>query len=100
MRHTHRMPFGAAVEDGAVRFRLWAPGARNVVVALGAGGERTQVLASIEDHWFEAVVPDVGAGTRYAFRIDGTSTVADPASRFNPYGVQAASAVLDPAAYD
>lgn len=94
------MPFGAAVEDGAVRFRLWAPGARHVAVALGAGGERTQMLTPIEDHWFEASVPNVGAGTRYAFRIDGTSTVADPASRFNPDGVHAASAVLDPAAYD
>ena len=30
-RRAHRMPFGAEVrEDGTTRFRLWAPGARQV----------------------------------------------------------------------
>jgi malto-oligosyltrehalose trehalohydrolase len=39
------------------------------------------------------------AGTRYRYRIDGASPVPDPASRFQPEGVNGPSEVIDPAAY-
>jgi maltooligosyltrehalose trehalohydrolase len=100
MRYAHRMPFGATIEHGATRFRLWAPGAREVAVMLGPRGDATRMLAPLDGGWFEASVADAGAGTRYAFRIDGARTVPDPASRCNPEGVHAASAVVDPRAYD
>src|SRR5215212_9543182 len=34
MRRAHRMPFGAEVAEGGIRFSLWAPTARDVALAL------------------------------------------------------------------
>ena len=40
MKRMHEMPFGAAVQaDGAVRFGLWAPEQRAVVLELAGVGE-------------------------------------------------------------
>ncbi|MFO1324404.1 MAG: malto-oligosyltrehalose trehalohydrolase [Burkholderiales bacterium] len=99
MRHAHAMPFGAAVRDGSVRFRLWAPAARDVAVTLGVGANEVRDMAPLGAGWFEAEVADLRAGERYSFRIDGRRKVPDPASRSNPDGVHGASAVVDPSAY-
>ncbi|MEO5764345.1 MAG: malto-oligosyltrehalose trehalohydrolase [Casimicrobiaceae bacterium] len=94
------MRFGAEVEDGATRFRLWAPGARGVSVVLGADGLDARPMEALEQGWFELRVAAAGAGTRYAFRCDGGAEVPDPASRSNPDGVHAFSAVVDPLAFE
>ncbi len=96
------MPFGTAIgEDGATRFRLWAPAAARVDLVLTAGsGERQTFMRECEEGWREARVEDAGAGSRYAFRIDGGIAVPDPASRFNPDDVHAPSAVVDPLGFD
>jgi maltooligosyltrehalose trehalohydrolase len=57
-------------------------------------------MSALADGWFEATVADAPAGTRYAFRIDGGTTVPDPASRFNPDDVHRPSMVVDPLAYE
>ena len=95
------MPFGAALADGATDFRLWAPGAHEVTVLLGAdSNEGEHPLAARDGGWFAGRVAGAGAGTRYKFRIDGGQTVCDPASRSNPDGVHGPSAVVDPRAFD
>jgi malto-oligosyltrehalose trehalohydrolase len=96
------MPFGAEVRaDGATRFRLWAPGARRVDVALGdAASSAMLAMTAAEGGWFEAVARDAGAGTRYRFRIDGGLHVPDPASRSNPDDVHGPSMVVDPLAFE
>ncbi|MEO5701575.1 MAG: malto-oligosyltrehalose trehalohydrolase [Casimicrobiaceae bacterium] len=100
MRRRHLMPYGAELaEDGHTRFRLWAPGAQDVTLVLGHH-ERGIALAAVANGWFEVVVPDAPAGSRYAYRIDGRNPVPDPASRANPDDVNAPSAVVDPRAYD
>jgi len=40
VRRAHRMPFGAAVERGGVRFRLWAPAEARVDLVLEPSGDR------------------------------------------------------------
>lgn len=102
MQRSHEMPFGAALrEDGATRFRLWAPGARRVDLALAHDRARAEVaMAPLEGGWYETVAPATPAGTRYAFRIDGGIAVPDPASRFNPEDVHAPSMVVDPLAFE
>jgi maltooligosyltrehalose trehalohydrolase len=46
MRHLHAMPFGAEVQDaGGVRFRLWAPAAREVWLERRRGGSDWQAIA-------------------------------------------------------
>ena len=90
------MPFGAQIEDGATRFRLWAPAAGQVDVELN--GERIP-LARGDDGWHEARLDAAGAGTRYCYLIDGDLRVPDPASRFNPDDIHGASEVIDPQAF-
>lgn len=98
MKHCHAMPFGAAVlEDGRVRFGLWAPAAREVEVILEPDG-RSLAMAR-RGGWFELVTAEARAGSRYHYRIDGKSVVPDPASRFNPADVHGPSEVIDPAAF-
>jgi maltooligosyltrehalose trehalohydrolase len=91
------MPFGALVEPAGVRFRLWAPDCGEVLLHLP--GRADQLMHKREDGWAELVVPGIGAGARYGFRI-GDLTVPDPASRHQPDDVHHLSEVIDPAAYE
>jgi maltooligosyltrehalose trehalohydrolase len=96
------MPFGAAVQPGGgCRFRLWAPGAARVELALGdAGAPALLPMRAHEGGWHERVVGEAGPGTRYRFRLPSGLVVPDPASRANPGDVHGASEVVDPAAYE
>ncbi|MGH8714736.1 MAG: malto-oligosyltrehalose trehalohydrolase [Casimicrobiaceae bacterium] len=100
MKRRHEMPFGAMVlDDGAVRFRLWAPAARTVELCLDAA-PRALPLAPLAGGWFELVTRDAVRGTRYRYRIDGELSVPDPASRCNPLDVDGPSVVVDPFDFD
>jgi maltooligosyltrehalose trehalohydrolase len=100
VRRRHRMPFGAELLEHGVRFRLWAPAARRVELMLhGHGAARPFDMQALPEGWFEIVVADAQAGSRYRFRIDGKLEVADPASRFNPEDAQGPSLVIDPLAF-
>jgi maltooligosyltrehalose trehalohydrolase len=92
----HAMPFGAEVRDEGVRFRLWAPAARQVEVLLEDGRPRARPMSDVGDGWFEAVVEAAVAGTPYRFRIDGEAVVPDPASRAQVDDVHGPSLVVDP----
>jgi malto-oligosyltrehalose trehalohydrolase len=102
MKRRHAMPFGAELRaDGATRFRLWAPAARRVDLALTAAAGRVDLpMTPQPDGWHELVVPDAPAGSRYAFRVDDGIVVPDPASRSNPDDVDGPSMVVDPEAFD
>ncbi len=97
----HSMPFGAELEaDGRVRFRLWAPDADEIELCLEHGdGERALAMTPLEAGWFELVTDEAAAGSRYRYRVDGDLRVPDPASRFQPDGVNGPSEVVDPARY-
>lgn len=95
------MPFGAEWRPGAgVRFRLWAPAARQVELCLMEGG--TPVLLPMErlpEGWFELLTDRAQPGSRYLYCIDGGLRVPDPASRFQPQDVHGPSEVIDPGAF-
>jgi malto-oligosyltrehalose trehalohydrolase len=97
MKRSHRLPFGAELLADGVRFRLWAPAAQSVAVALD--GDASQAMTRAGEGWFELSLASARAGSRYRFTIDGKA-VPDPAARFQPDGVHGASEVIDPAAYD
>src|SRR5579872_536105 len=99
MKRTYSTTWGAQLVDGGVRFRLWAPAARTVSVVLADAGERLTQLTKSPDGWFEGVVTGATAGSRYLYEIDETLRVADPASRFQPEGVERPSEVIDPVAF-
>jgi len=93
------MPFGAQLtDDGQVRFRLWAPGARRVDVSVDNGQGLFQPLPMnrLEDGFFELVTDKARAGSLYRYRINGENEVPDPASRRNPNDVHGPSEVVDP----
>jgi malto-oligosyltrehalose trehalohydrolase len=92
------MPFGAELlPSGGVRFRLWAPAARQVDLSFEG---QFIPLASKGDGWFELVHDEARPGSRYCYRIDGRQEVPDPASRFQPKDAEGPSEVIDPGAFD
>ena len=73
--------FGPRLEPGGgVTFRLWAPGARRVELMR----DEASAMQPNGKGWYELHVAQAGAGTRYAYRIDGEREVPDPASGFQP----------------
>lgn len=91
------MPFGAEILAGrGVRFRLWAPGAKEVDLSIG---ERLSRMKKLDAGWFEHTEPRAGPGTLYRYRIDGELLVPDPVSRFQPRDVDGPSEVIDPQAF-
>jgi len=101
MKRMHSMPFGAELLDAErARFRLWAPSASRVELALVS--PRWPVyfpMQGLDDGWHETAAP-AGPGTLYRYRIDGALEVPDPASRCNPGDVHGPSMVVDPRAYE
>ncbi len=98
--HVHEMPFGAALLQHGTAFRLYAPSAKIVAVVCDlTGGEHRFAMKKNAEGFFETVVADAEAGTRYRFDIDGV-LAPDPAGRFAPDGVHGKSVVIDPCAYD
>ncbi|HEX3861077.1 MAG TPA: malto-oligosyltrehalose trehalohydrolase [Stellaceae bacterium] len=99
---------GAEVQPkGGVHFRVWAPAARDVVVEFAdhrrplapEPGERMTKEHS-GGGYFSGWVDEAGAGMRYRFRLDSSSTaLPDPASRAQPDGPHGDSVVVDPAAF-
>jgi maltooligosyltrehalose trehalohydrolase len=101
VRRRHHMPFGAELTGtGEVRFRLWAPAARQVELVLyEAGASSSAPMRPLPGGWFALETPTARAGSRYRYRIDGGQEVPDPASRCNPEGVHRPSEVIDPGAF-
>ncbi len=102
---TWQLPIGAQLTQVGATFRVWAPVAQQVAVVLfpHAGMDQTAAVAHAltrtEDGYWQAEVPHVQAGARYAYSVDGGDPRPDPASRFQPDGVHAPSAVVDPQAF-
>lgn len=94
-----RLPVGAEVQPGGgVHFRVWAPAATRIAVALEGGS--VHALTAEPDGYFSGFVAAAGVGTRYRFRLDGQdNALPDPASRCQPDGPHGASQVVDPARF-
>ncbi len=86
-------PFGPLLlPDGGTRFRLWAPGAGQVELAIG---DAFLAMLPGEDGWYGYDRAGAGPGAFYRFRIDGDLLVPDPASSFQPQDVFGPSEVID-----
>ena len=101
MKRVHAMPFGAAVlEDGGVRFRLWAPSVVRVTLELARGESwQAHAMQRADGGWHEITLPHAMAGDRYRYRMPDGLRVPDPASRRNPDDVHGPSEVVDPLAH-
>jgi len=90
-----RLPIGAEPQSGGgTHFRVWAPAARSVAVAIDDAGVRP--MEAEEDGYFAVFVPEARRGQRYWFELDGDRRMPDPVSRFQPDGPHGASEIVDP----
>ncbi|WP_263785061.1 malto-oligosyltrehalose trehalohydrolase [Salinibacter grassmerensis] len=89
---------GAHPHDDAVTFRVWAPAADAVTLAIDGGP--SLALPETEDGLFARTTDAAAPGTRYRFRLDDDGPLPDPASRHQPDGVHGPSEVVDPDGYE
>jgi maltooligosyltrehalose trehalohydrolase len=88
--------FGPERRDGAVAFRLWAPGADQVMLEID--GSTPVAMTRSADGWHRAE-RTTQTPALYRFRLPDGTAVPDPASRFQPYGVHGPSLAPDPTTY-
>ena len=98
-----RLPVGAEFQpNGGVHFRVWAPRCRRLEVMIEPSGRTREAgfeLESEKDGYFSGLIPGVGAGVLYHYRLDGGAAYPDPASRFQPRGPHGPSEIIDPRAF-
>ena len=102
---TRRHPIGAEpLPSGQTHFRVWAPKAKHLEVAIQADGNPESSsavfpLAAEEGGYFSGEAP-AGVGALYRYRVDGAEhAFPDPASRSQPHGVHGASCVVNGATF-
>lgn len=94
-------PVGAHVTDVGVVYRVWAPD--HVAVSVAVGGGKTPQRRIALDHegegYFSGIDPEGRAGDLYRFEMSELQ-LADPASRYQPLGVEGPSQVIDPRSHE
>lgn len=98
----YRPPSCGAFRDssGCCVWRVWAPRGRTVeLVLFDREGHRTVRVMEPEGGYHRLSLPGILEGQRYAFSLNGGRDLPDPASRAQPDGVHAPSAVWDPAGF-
>lgn len=84
--------------DGTVIFRLWSPSHSQIKLQLGSDPQGLPMQVAGEG-WHEISIENLHGGTRYAFVLPDGTTVPDPASHYQPSGVDGQSELVDPYAY-
>jgi maltooligosyltrehalose trehalohydrolase len=82
------------LDNGGVRFRVWAPAARTLAVRIG---DALTALADAGDGFFAGEAA-AHPGDDYTFVLDGGTPLPDPCSRLQPDGMLGPSRVVDTAA--
>ncbi|HEX2493981.1 MAG TPA: malto-oligosyltrehalose trehalohydrolase [Steroidobacter sp.] len=99
-RQTPNASFVGAVRcGGETRFRVWAPDAREVQVAVEAPAPATLTLERSKDGYFSGGSFSLPSGALYKYRVDGAGPWPDPCSRFQPQGPHGPSMIVDADAY-
>jgi malto-oligosyltrehalose trehalohydrolase len=88
-------PHGAEFrDDGAVRFRLWAPACEHITVEISG---KELPMHAVDEGWHELVTDRAIEGTHYRFVLPDGMRVPDPASRYQPEDVHGPSELVNPA---
>ena len=94
-RFFHSLPFGAELDGGQARFRVWAPSAQSLSLELDG---TDQPMVAEPGGWFAATAP-AKAGSHYRYRMPDGMAFPDPASRGQAGDVHDPSLVVDARAY-
>jgi maltooligosyltrehalose trehalohydrolase len=96
-----RLAVGAEVVNEGVHFRIWALGYPTVEVIIEGEMAGSYPLEPEDRGYFAALVPHIGVGTRYRFRLGSKGDLyPDPVSRYQPEGPHGSSQVIDPATFN
>ncbi len=94
--------FGKAANGESLsgcEFSVWAPLLEQVAVEIvGADGKgEPQYLPMMQDKagYWHAIAPNLPAGTRYRYQLNGQEAWPDPAASYQPKGVHGPSEVVD-----
>ena len=86
--------------EGTVRFKVWAPRAKEMSVKLLRPGDvRTLPMDRNKDGYFSCSADHALPGEQYFYVLDGGTHRPDPCSRFQAGGIHGPSTVIDPAAF-
>jgi maltooligosyltrehalose trehalohydrolase len=96
---TWRLDLGAEIRPEGVRFRIWAPRQDSIEVVLEGNHQAIYALHCDPDGYYSGIVPNIGAGTLYRYRVNGGDSYPDPCSRFQPLGPHGPSMVVDHRSY-
>jgi len=80
-------------------FRVWAPELRQVGLRIISPPARDLSLEKDEAGYWRSTMDDLPPGSRYWYRLEGTTQRPDPASQSQPEGVHGPSEVLDHSAF-
>ena len=75
------------LEDGTLGFLVWAPLRETVELEMLTPVEKTIPMEALGGGYFKTQLPDPGGDVRYLYVLDGSLKRPDPASRFQPEGV-------------
>jgi len=79
------------------QFKVWAPRAKTIGLKIKS---EIHSMERADGGWWQTNVDEAGAGTDYAFVVDGNEpAVPDPRSAWQPDGVHNSSRILDHAAF-
>ena len=104
------MNIGGRFEDGC-QFTVWAPLVDAVAVEIVGHQQKPDSRQESSDStllhmdkdeqgYWQAYAPELPAGTRYKYRLDGEASWPDPASSYQPEGVHGPSEVIDHAQFE
>lgn len=84
-------------ESGRADWRVWASKAKAVELVIDPGGRAERLAMTPEGRgYFRVRTAEPGQGLRYGYSLDGGPVLPDPASRWQPDGVNGPSAVYFP----
>jgi maltooligosyltrehalose trehalohydrolase len=86
-------PLGAHYSAEATHFCVWAPNVQQVDLHL-LRDDLDLPMTPLADGYYTLSVADLPPGDRYLYRLDGTKTRPDPASRSQPDGVHGPSQIV------
>ncbi len=99
-RYPHRPQGALRQPDGSVHWQLWAPCHPRLQLVTWPNGQEVAVTMQPRDSGYHSHrQAEVSEGLRYAYRLPDQRTLPDPASRSQPGGVHAPSAVFSPQQY-
>jgi maltooligosyltrehalose trehalohydrolase len=100
MHASSKGPFaGAEATSDGVRFRVWAPRAREVHVVFEDQNLPPLRLAPETDGYFSGMLSGGAPGLLYRYRPDGDGPYPDPCSRYQSRGPHGPSMVVDAQAH-